>query len=117
MGSPSRGCRDGNYFGAYPGRHHKDLTIALLTRSLQKWAEVVREKGLAPKPIPRRAKRLWKGGRCRGPGGRELRARAPPSFSSDGPGLVTGTLVDHGPSPNKPIRGAAIALRRAWPPG
>lgn len=50
---------DGDYLGAHPGRHSKEQTIALLTRSLQKWAEIVKEKGLAPKPIPKRSKRLW----------------------------------------------------------
>jgi hypothetical protein len=50
---------DGEYLGAHPGRHDKEQTIALLTDALERWEKVVKEKGLQPQPIPRRAGRLW----------------------------------------------------------
>jgi hypothetical protein len=50
---------DGDYLGAHPGRHGKEQTIALLTQSLERWEKIVKEKGLQPQPIPRRAGRLW----------------------------------------------------------
>ena len=52
---------DGEYLAAHPGRHNKQQTIALLTRALENWGKVVKEKGLSPKPIPKRPKRLWEG--------------------------------------------------------
>jgi hypothetical protein len=52
---------DGDYLGAHFARHSKEETIALLTQALERWGQIVREKGLEPRPIPRRAKRLWEG--------------------------------------------------------
>jgi hypothetical protein len=52
---------DGDYLGAHFARHNKEQTIALLTQSLERWGQIVKEKGLQPRPIPRRAKRLWEG--------------------------------------------------------
>jgi hypothetical protein len=52
---------DGDYLGAHFARHNKEDTIALLTKSLERWEQIVKEKGLQPRPIPRRAGRLWQG--------------------------------------------------------
>lgn len=52
---------DGEYLGAHPARHNKEQTVELLTRSLERWEQIVKEKGLHPQPIPRLAKRLWEG--------------------------------------------------------
>jgi hypothetical protein len=52
---------DGEYLGAHPGRHAKEDTLALLARALERWEKIVKEKGLQPKPIPRRARKLWEG--------------------------------------------------------
>ncbi len=49
---------DGDYLGAHAARHNKEQTITMLTRSLERWEQIVKEKGLQPKPIPR-AGRLW----------------------------------------------------------
>lgn len=52
---------DGDYLGAHAARHNKEQTLLLLTRSLERWEQLVKEKGLQPKPIPRRAARRWEG--------------------------------------------------------
>jgi hypothetical protein len=52
---------DGEYLGAHAARHSKEQTIDLLTRSLKKWEEIVKAKGLNPRPIPRRGKWHWEG--------------------------------------------------------
>jgi hypothetical protein len=52
---------DGDYLSAHPARHSKEQTVEMLTRALERWEKIVKEKGLQPQPIPRRAKRLWEG--------------------------------------------------------
>ena len=43
---------DGDFLGGHFARHGKSETLALLKESLGRWNEIVREKGLKPKPIP-----------------------------------------------------------------
>jgi hypothetical protein len=53
---------DGEYLGAHHGRHSKEQTLELLRGALERWEKIVKEKGLRPQPIPRRAtKRRWEG--------------------------------------------------------
>jgi len=50
---------DGDYLGAHAARHNKEQTISMLNGALERWEKVVKEKGLQPQPIPRRAGKLW----------------------------------------------------------
>jgi hypothetical protein len=50
---------DGDYLGAHAARHNKEQTISMLSAALEQWEKTVKEKGLQPQPIPRRAGKLW----------------------------------------------------------